>query len=106
MGFSLQLWHKFRHQFDGSGGGESVHLRCRGWGLLAVLLIVLQIAAPPAALAECGYTSCSLPCYCWTVIDVWVITTCGPQCWVEDRRYYCNTYPFGYHYCQGCFCYA
>ncbi len=45
MGFSLQLWHKFRHQFDGSGGGESVHLRCRGWGLLAVLLIVLQIAA-------------------------------------------------------------
>ena len=37
MGFSLQLWHKFRHQFDGSGGGESVHLRCRGWGLLAVL---------------------------------------------------------------------
>jgi len=77
----------------------------RCYGLLAALVIFLQFATPPV-FADCGYNPCNLPCYCWTLIQTNRITTCGYQCWFEERVYYCNTYPFGYRWCYGCFCYA
>jgi len=73
---------------------------------LTVLAILLLQFSAPAALADCSYNSCNLPCTCWTLISANPITSCGYQCWREERVYYCNTYPFGYWYCYGCFCYA
>lgn len=96
-----------------SNGGEQrlvgmvriVRAAGRGCALLSIFLIVLHVLTPPA-FADCGYNPCHLPCYCWTLITVNPITTCGYQCWYEERLYYCNTYPFGYYRCWGCFCYA
>jgi len=85
--------------------GRSTLLRSRGLRLAVLLMILLQLAPPPA-LADCGPPPCYLPCYCWTLVATTWWTTCGFQRWYEERECYCNTYPFGYFLCTGCFCYA